>query len=110
MSVLSEILEDLRNRPRMFLPDGRYATLVAFIEGVAQGESKGPLTGFQDWLSDRQGASSLHWAEQVADEFKVGNPRQLTPESEDLAKSALLDTLALFFSETEPDSAPSSAD
>lgn len=61
---LSELCFHLRNRRRMYLPDGRYLTAVAFVEGFNAALDGEPLQGFQQWLSARVlgGNSALHWS------------------------------------------------
>lgn len=65
---LSELCFHLRNRREMYLPDGRYATAVAFIEGFNVALDGEPLRGFQSWVADRIGGrrSTTHWAYIVA--------------------------------------------
>jgi hypothetical protein len=52
----------------MYLPDGRYSTAVAFIEGFNLALSGEPLRGFQPWLANRirGGNSTMHWAYIIA--------------------------------------------
>lgn len=77
----------------MYLPDARYATLVAFIEGVAQGAGLGPLAEFQDWLALKK--SPVHWAAQVADRVAPGiDAALLTQDQQDEAKTLLLQLLS----------------
>lgn len=74
----------------MYLPDGRYATLVAFIEGVNQGSGSGPMDDFQYWLAGGE-RSPRHWSAQVIDRVARGDASEsLTPEQEEDAKQLLL--------------------
>lgn len=54
----------LRHHRRMFLPDDRYFTAVAFIEGFDTARDGVTLKGFQEWVSERihGGHSPLHWS------------------------------------------------
>lgn len=65
---LSELCFHLRNRRETYLPDGRYASAVAFIEEFNTALNGEPLRGFQLWLADRirGGKSSAHWAYIIA--------------------------------------------
>jgi hypothetical protein len=58
----------------MFLPDGNYATLVAFIEGFAMGSGRNLLDGFQDWVAmDLRGVRSpQHWGVLAASTVNEG--------------------------------------
>lgn len=61
---LRELCFHLQNRRDMYLPDRRYSTAVAFIEGFNMAFDGEPLRGFQGWLSSRirGGDSSVHWS------------------------------------------------
>ena len=92
---LAELVCDLDRRPEMFLPDRRYASLVAYIDGfaLAQGLS---LHDFQRWLLQRldlEEPSSLHWGSLVA--LQVSPPGEggalaALAESDQLAASRML--------------------
>jgi len=66
--TLDDLCFHLRKRREMYLPDGRYVTAVAFIEGFNTALDGAPLLGFQAWLADRiRGEKSgVHWAYIVA--------------------------------------------
>lgn len=66
--TLGDLCFHLRKRREMYLPDGRFATAVAFIEGFNAALDGAPLHGFQAWLAERirGGKSSIHWAYIVA--------------------------------------------
>lgn len=77
----------------MYLPDARYATLVAFIEGVTQGSGSGPLAEFQDWLAGGN-RTPRHWSAQVLDRVSPGGSlATLTPSQEEEVKALLLSLL-----------------
>jgi hypothetical protein len=65
---LAEICSHLSKRRRMYLPDERYSSAVAFMEGFNIALGGEPLKGFQEWVSTRirGGRSSLHWSIIVA--------------------------------------------
>ena len=104
MSGLAELLPELRRRPGMFLPDGSYATLVAFIEGFAMGTGGDLLEGFQDWVAMelRGMRSPQHWgvlaASMVSEE--VGNGRAplsaMSEVGQARASEVLLELLSRF--------------
>lgn len=52
----------------MYLPDGRYVTAVAFVEGFNTALDGEPLRGFQPWMVDRLAVklSGLYWASVLA--------------------------------------------
>lgn len=58
------LVEGLRSRVRMYVPDDRFTTLVAFVEGVNTGTDGGLLRGFNEWL--QQGllrcVTNFHWS------------------------------------------------
>lgn len=64
----AEVCMHLSKRRRMYLPDERYSSVVAFIEGFNIALGGEPLRGFQEWISMRirGGHSSLHWSIIVA--------------------------------------------
>jgi hypothetical protein len=67
MSRFEQILEELTARPRMFVLDDRFVTLVAFIDGLALGLNDGTLDRFQKWVAIAAGApDSRHWSAVVA--------------------------------------------
>lgn len=77
----------------MYLPDDRYATLVAFIEGVSQGSGRGPMADFQYWLAGGE-RSPRHWSAHVIDRVAPGSTlTPLTLEQEEVAKQLLLSLL-----------------
>lgn len=55
----------------MYLPDGRYHTLVAFVEGCNAATDWRLLAGFNEWVAGRilRHESSLHWSAVVASKF-----------------------------------------
>ncbi|MFC7247221.1 hypothetical protein ACFQO7_32515 [Catellatospora aurea] len=83
----------------MFLPDDRFATLVAFLEGGNQLTNGDLLRGFNEWVQERLHGpdyqSSLHWSAEIA-ESVAGRARKglSMPEAqEEQAKELLLDAL-----------------
>lgn len=66
--TLSDLCFHLRKRRAMYLPDERFATAVAFMEGFNAALDGAPLHGFQTWLAERirGGKSGIHWAYLVA--------------------------------------------
>lgn len=52
----------------MYVLDDRYSTAVAFVEGYNIALDGEPLSGFQDWVSNRILGSScpVHWSYVVA--------------------------------------------
>ena len=102
MHKASDLFIEVRRRPGMYLPDRRYASVVAFIEGFGIARA-GLLDGFQPWLTARWRLprSSLHWGSVVASQFgsDAGSPGVQAVESEDVeveAANALLDALVEF--------------
>lgn len=106
MSRLAELLPELQARPGMFLPDGNYATLVAFIEGLAMGAADSSIEGFADWLAEQTSGApdARHWANIVASQVtpRLGNGREplsaMTEEEQARAREELLRRLAEYLS------------
>ena len=111
MHRLMSLVQELRRRPGMFLPDARYTSLVAFIEGFALGADEVSLRGFSTWLAHRAGmdSSSLHWSVLIAgtvqpaflecdDAIDALAPHEEVQASQELL-SALADYLATQMSE-----------
>ncbi|MEU7825494.1 hypothetical protein [Catellatospora sp. NPDC049133] len=99
-----ELARRLRVTPRMFLPDDRFATLVAFLEGGNQLTNGDLLRGFNEWVQERLHGpgylSSLHWSAEIA-ESVAGRARKglsMPEELEEQAKDVLLDMLDGFLS------------
>ena len=101
---LSELCFHLRKRRGMYLPDERFATAVAFVEGYNVAFDGAPLTGFQDYVANRiQGhRSPVHWSYLIA---SAGVPGfldanlpldQLPPDSGSGLTDALVDLLEQF--------------
>lgn len=61
---LTDLCFHLRNRRRMYLPDDRFSTAVAFVEGYNTALDGIPLSGFQGYVAMRvlNRESSLHWS------------------------------------------------
>jgi hypothetical protein len=59
----AELLEQVRHRPRMWLADERFTTLVAFVDGVDEGNGRALLAGFNEWLAHQYlgHESSVAW-------------------------------------------------
>lgn len=107
MLTISEMIRMLEARPEMWIPDGRYASLVAFIEGYAAGAQSVDLVEFTAWLSTElgDGHSPFHWSVMVAgtQNEKVGHEGlvALSVEESRRASSLLLTLLAQFLAERE---------
>jgi hypothetical protein len=87
-----ELLDNLRRRPRMFIFDDSYLTMVAFVMGCDARAGGQLLEGFGTWCGGRFGErqSSLHWAALIRRHVAATNPL----DSEDLrAKELLLTSL-----------------
>lgn len=65
---LADLCFHLRHRRRMYLPDDRFATAVAFVEGFNTALAGAPLDGFQAYVAARlrRPGSSLHWSSLIA--------------------------------------------
>ncbi|GLY54325.1 hypothetical protein [Lentzea sp. NBRC 102530] len=68
---LPELCFHLRHRRRMYLPDDRYASAVAFVVGFDQAHDGVPLAGFQEYVAARVGmtGSPLVWSYLLAGEL-----------------------------------------
>ncbi|WP_394621771.1 hypothetical protein JNUCC0626_22620 [Lentzea sp. JNUCC 0626] len=68
---LSELCFHLRHRRLMYLPDTRYASAVAFVDGFDQAHDGVPLAGFQEYVAARVGmtGSPLVWSCLLASEL-----------------------------------------
>ena len=66
--TLSELCFHLRKRRGMYLPDERFASAVAFVEGFNQALDGVPLEGFGVFVSRRLtgGESPVHWSHLIA--------------------------------------------
>jgi hypothetical protein len=93
----TQLIARFRPRRRMYVPDDRFNTLVAFIEGAnCLLHPDSPLDGFGDWLAHRlTGAPSspLHWAAQIERHQAGGD---LTAEQEEQACVMALDLIEEF--------------
>ncbi|MFD3403744.1 hypothetical protein ACFWUU_23875 [Kribbella sp. NPDC058693] len=58
------LAEALRSRVRMYVPDDRFTTLVAFVDGVNTGTDGRLLRGFNEWLQQSLlgHVTNLHWS------------------------------------------------
>ncbi|GAA4733818.1 hypothetical protein [Phytohabitans rumicis] len=63
-----DLFKQLGMRPRMYLPDDRFHTLVAFIEGCNAATDWKLLAGFNEWVATHTlgQKSSFHWSVIVA--------------------------------------------
>ncbi len=55
----------VRKRRRMYVPDERFLSVVAFVDGCDLATNRELLRGFSDWLyvnGVRSGQTSLHWS------------------------------------------------
>ena len=83
------LVEGLRTRARMYVPDDRFATLVAFVEGVDIGSDGALLRGFNEWLQERLLGyqTNFHWAavirSHVLSDELVENTARATDENFD---------------------------
>ncbi|WP_203690232.1 hypothetical protein [Catellatospora coxensis] len=88
----------------MFLPDDRYATLVAFLEGGNAVTNGDFLRGFNEWVQERLHGpgyrSSVHWSAEIAESVagRARNGLTMTEALEEQAKERLLDELDGFLS------------
>lgn len=55
-----QILTILRDRPSLLVPDDRYGSIVAFLQGYESASHRIDLDGFRRWLQ-RDEVSSLVW-------------------------------------------------
>jgi hypothetical protein len=57
-----QIVSALRTRPRGYVPDDKYATVVGFLTGFDEAQSGGALAGFQEFVELKFGShSSIVW-------------------------------------------------
>ncbi len=104
MGRFGQVLAELRARPRMFVLDDGYVTLVAFIDGLALGVDAGVLDGFREWVArETTGAlDSRHWsvivAAQVSNGVRDGSaPLSAMSQEEQVRSSAELFNLLTRF-------------
>ena len=66
--TLAELCFHLRRRRRMYLPDDRFASAVAFVEGYNAASDGAALNGFNTYVSERLvgGDSPVHWSYRIA--------------------------------------------
>jgi hypothetical protein len=69
---LVALLDHVRRRPGMWLPDERYSTLVGFVAGIDVATGGLLLGDFSKWLAFRYlgRRSSVVWWGQVADQIR----------------------------------------
>lgn len=104
MGRFEKVLVELRARPRMFVLDDSYVTLVAFIDGLAMGVDDGLLDGFQEWVARETTGSpdARHWgavvASQVSPRVQDGREPLSSMSQEEQARSSaeLLSLLTRF--------------
>lgn len=75
-AAFAELLEEARARPRMWLPDERYTTLVAFVTGCDAASGQALLYGFNEWLAAFYlcRPTSVAWWGQVGDRITPDHP------------------------------------
>ncbi|MEU3647480.1 hypothetical protein AB0E59_29130 [Lentzea sp. NPDC034063] len=101
---LPELCFHLRHRRRMYLPDDRYGTAVAFVEGYNSALGGAPLAGFQEYVAGRTGQTgSPVWWPYLITEVVVpdilgegGGIGQLPVELGNALTDRLLDLLEAF--------------
>lgn len=82
----------MRRRRRLYLMDDRYATLVAFLTGLAMSDQR-MLDGFQEWVSQRLRGCDTNciWPSLVLSEVPADDPAR-----DQRAGDLLLDLLEEF--------------
>jgi hypothetical protein len=103
MTNFEKLLANVASRPGMYLPDRRFNTLVAFVEGCDLGAEGQLLDGFSNWLQERTFGyvTNYHWDTIVA-AIVLGEPpherwRSSVDENFDpRASEELLNQLRLF--------------
>jgi excisionase family DNA binding protein len=86
-----QMVAELRARRRMYIPEGSYAAVVAFLVGFDEAHSGGLLAGFQEFVELKFGShSSIDWStlalrieptvEEHADDAKVDRLLDLLEE------------------------------
>ncbi|GAA4625638.1 hypothetical protein [Cellulomonas oligotrophica] len=73
---LQEACFHLRHRRRMYLPDDRYASVVAFVTGLASAGDGRMLDGFDGWVAERVlgHETGRGWWSVVMDSVPAGSP------------------------------------
>ncbi|MFC0038643.1 hypothetical protein [Actinomadura rayongensis] len=102
--ALSELCFHLQERRGMYLPDGRYASAVAFVEGYNTALGGASLRGFQQWLSKRVYGrdSGVHWSYIVAsirvNELRDGGMGfdRIPPDQDEILINDLVELIAEF--------------
>lgn len=72
---IRSIVEGLRERPLMFIPELRYGMFVAFLCGVNEAMGRSFLQGFSSWIGRRVSGSnetSLVWSATIAGQYSPG--------------------------------------
>lgn len=98
-----DILDALRTRPGMYLPDARFNTLVAFLEGYNISADGRLLAGFTDWVHDRALGylTNFHWRAIIASIVLGEGPTEqwqesVTEDFDSTASTELLSQLSTF--------------
>jgi hypothetical protein len=95
----------------MILPDGRYATLVAFVEGYNCAMNGAALLGFHDWVADvvLGRSCSIYWPFIIASKYmpelldESQHGHQIPANLDSQLCSELFDLLDRFLAETSSD-------
>ncbi|MBU2663829.1 hypothetical protein KOI35_09945 [Actinoplanes bogorensis] len=96
---LTELCFHLRRRRRMYVPDDRYATAVAFVLGFDAASDGVALAGFQEYVGDRttHRSSPVHWPFLILESKLPGTAiADVPPESEAELTTLMLDLLEEF--------------
>lgn len=105
-----ELFDQLDSRPRMYLPDDRYHTLVAFVEGCNAATDWKLLAGFNEWVAAQVlgRESSFHWSVIVASKLVPAILNEactatIPSELEDPARKELLRLLSSYLATRQMD-------
>ncbi|MBW4717970.1 hypothetical protein [Saccharothrix obliqua] len=95
-----ELLVRLEKYPRMYVPDGRYHTLVAFILGYDVALEGRFLEGFKEWCLAALGVgeSSLNWPALIWDDVTERVAGGLPGDPEEEMKAEVIRLLKGFLS------------
>ena len=107
LAHFQDILREVRERPRMWIPSDHYAAVVSFIQGLDSATDGWLLAGFNEWLAGGR-QTGIIWSGQI--EHLCGVRTQgrrvegdgflrLTPEESRTCTEMLFEKLDQFFGE-----------
>lgn len=75
------LFKDVAARPEMFLPDRKFNTVVAFVEGCDAATRGSLLVGFSNWIHENilGYTTNFHWSTVIASKYAPGGLSETWP-------------------------------